>query len=263
MVPLLLKLEPKTLNNLGKLTISDWFWFITSGFIGSTAQLTLLFIGLNLTTTLDGSIINSTSPILIAIAGSLFLKEIVTRREMIGNLISFLGTLLIVIQPLFNGHTIFSGSITGNIFVLLGTAAWVVYVIMTKKQLNHKLSPFLLTTNMFVTGLICESLLLLFTSTPLEISTRIFSAPLSSHLSVLFMALFSGTLAYYLYQKAQKLIEVSEANIILYSSPLFTIPLSYFWLKEAITVPIIIGGLIIALGIIISETRSTRRHHLV
>lgn len=223
--------------------------------MGSAGQLGLLFWGLNLTTSLDGSVINATSPILVAIAGFLFLKEKITRREKIGLFIGFVGSLVIVIQPLFEGYSLFSGNVFGNLLVLTGTLAWVAYVVLTKQGLKHRLSPLLLTTNMFVVGFIVMSLIVIFRYQPSFIYFSLTSAPISAHAGVWYMAVLSGTLAYWLYQKAQKLIEASEANVILYLAPLFTFPVAYFWLNEPITPLLITGSLVIAVGVFISEFR--------
>ncbi|MFA6512551.1 MAG: DMT family transporter [Patescibacteria group bacterium] len=262
MIPVLLYLEPKSLHVLGHLSASSWFWLVVSGILGSTVQLTLLFWGLDLTTSVDGAVINAISPIFVAAAGFIFLKEHLTRNENIGLALATLGTGVIIFQPLLAGHTLFSGSFLGNLLVLLGTFAWVGYVILTKKQLNHRITPLFLTTNMFVVGFFVESILLFYTTTQQEFLKTIVNAPFSAHLSVLYMAIFSGAIAYYLYQKAQKIIEVSEANIILHLSPIFSIPLAHFWLGEPITIPFVIGSIIITVGVVFSELDRQRRKHV-
>ena len=72
-------------------------------------------------------------------------------------------------------------------------------------------------------------------------------------MGVWYMALISGSLAYYLYVKAQRSIEVSEAILFNYLQPVFSIPLALFWLGEKITPAFLLGALIIALGVIIAE----------
>ena len=209
-----------------------------------------------------GSVINATSPVFVAIAGIYFLKEKVTSRELLGLIVSFIGTLVIVIQPLLEGQKLFSGSVLGNFLVLAGTVSWVGYVVITKKQLKHKITPLVLTTNMFVVGFITMSIILFYLNTPSQITAYFQNASLTAHACVVYMAYISGALAYFLYQKAQKLIEVSEANIVLYLAPVFTIPLSYFWLGERITLPFAIGSLIIVAGVVLSEFRTARSHHV-
>jgi drug/metabolite transporter (DMT)-like permease len=73
------------------------------------------------------------------------------------------------------------------------------------------------------------------------------------------MALLSGSLAYFLYQKAQKTIEASEATLFSYLSPLFAIPLAVFWLKEEITIFYLLGAVIVAIGVIIAESKRRKK----
>ena len=61
--------------------------------LGSSINLGFLFYGYNYTTVLDASILSATTPVFVVIASALFLKERVTKKEKIGILIVFLGTL--------------------------------------------------------------------------------------------------------------------------------------------------------------------------
>jgi len=254
LLPILFIAEPDTWLHLSKLNSRDWAVLLASGVLGSTVQLGLLFWGLNLTSSLEASVIGAIPPILVAIGSVIFLKEKVSRFETIGLCIGFIGSILIVIQPLFDhGHLFSAGSMTGNILVFLGAVTWAAYVLITKQELRHRLSPLLLTTNMFFTGFVSISLIIITFYRPSVLYYLITTAPIHAHLSVIYMAFISGALAYFLYQKAQKVIPASRADIFLYLSPIFTAPLSYFWLGEPITLPLIIGSGIIAAGVVISQ----------
>jgi drug/metabolite transporter (DMT)-like permease len=74
------------------------------------------------------------------------------------------------------------------------------------------------------------------------------------------MAVFSGALAYFLYTKAQKTIEISEANLFTYLSPFFAAPLAFFWLHESVTPFLIVGSAVTASGILIAELKP--HHHI-
>ncbi len=255
LIPVLLLTEPDTWHTLSRLKPRDWFIFIGTGILGSTVQLGLLFWGLNYTTSLDAAVIGAIPPVLVAIGSVIFLKEKISRRGIIGLTVAFLGSIFIVIQPLFEGRSVVSGSLTGNFLVFLGTVSWAVYVIITKLELRHRLSPLLLTANMFFTGFISISFISVFYYSPSVVFRLLSAAPISAHASVVYMAFISGALAYWLYQKAQKVIAASRADIFLYLSPVFTAPLAYYFLDEPITLPLIIGSFIIAAGVIISQTR--------
>ena len=67
------------------------------------------------------------------------------------------------------------------------------------------------------------------------------------------MAFLSGIVGYALWIKGQKSIEVSEAGLFAYLTPIFGAPLAVWWLGEKITPIYIIGALIITLGVFIAE----------
>ncbi len=255
LIPVLLLTEPKSFRTLTQLSHSDWLILIVSGLLGTAGQLVLLFYGFSLTTAIDGTLLSSTSPILVAIAGATLLHERVTRREKIGMAIAFIGTLVVVSQTLFESGQLFSGTSLGNLLIMAGNLCWVANVVMGKKLLRHNLSPLLQTTMSFFLGLIAVTFILFLKSSPSQLISQLTTSNLSAHIGVLYMAILSGALAYYLYRKAQKSIEVSEADTFVYLQPLFGTPLAYFWLREPITLPFIIGAIIIAVGVILVEKK--------
>ncbi|MEJ2347677.1 MAG: DMT family transporter [Patescibacteria group bacterium] len=64
------------------------------GFLVSTVALGLLFLGLEKTTVLDMTLITAVGPLLIALAGVVFLKEHITSREKVGMALAFSGTIV-------------------------------------------------------------------------------------------------------------------------------------------------------------------------
>jgi drug/metabolite transporter (DMT)-like permease len=251
-LPILLIVQPRWPK-----TRREWLGVVIFGLFNSTVNLGLLFLGFDRTTALDGTLLSATSPILVVIAGAMFLKEEVTRRERIGLAIAFAGTVITVIQPLLEGKALALENVEGNLIIMLANLTWVVAVIVSKVVLKHKISPYFLASSSFVIGFFTMMPIVLFQYgfSLSEIAGIVGSSHLSSHLGVWYMALFSGLLAYTLYQKGQKIIEASEATLFGYLNPVFAAPLAVFWLGEQITVPFLIGAGVIATGVAISEWR--------
>lgn len=226
--------------------------------LGSTLSLGLLFYGSNLTTSLDASLIAATSPILAILAGMIFLKDRVTPREKLGVFITLLGTVVITAQAFFETGVNVTHSILGNLIIFLSNAAFAGYLILSKKALRLKVSPFTITFMMFFVGLITTIPLALTEVKPTEILPKLMTTSLSAHMAVVYMAIFSGVIAYILYQKAQKTIEASEASIFNYLPPIVTAPVAMLWLHEKLTTPYIIGSAIIAVGVILAEWKKRR-----
>ncbi len=228
------------------------------GFTTSTVALGLLFWGLEKTTALDMALITSTAPLLIAVAGAHWLKEHITKREKIGMSIAFLGTSITILEPLLeNGFK--SGQVSGNFLMLLYLLVNTVSAVLAKILLRKGVSAFTLTGVSFTGGFL--------TILPLSITfyglspmlIKIQDMTLPYHLGVIYMAIISGNLAYFLANKAQKTIEIGEAALFTYLNPLFALPLAIFWLKEKISLPFIFGAVFISIGVIIAEYKKPRK----
>ena len=235
---------PKDKKTLGELLLY--------GFLTSTVALGFLFFGLENTTVLDMSLITLANPLVITLAGAWFLAEHVTKRERIGMGIALLGTALTVIEPLIQngGVTI---RLSGNVLIVgyLIATAW--SAVLAKKLLRANVSPLTMANSSFIIGFL--SFLPFTLIRPLPAFSQI---PLPYHLGVAFMALLSGSLAYYLANKGQKTIEIGDASLFAYLYPLFSTPLAVLWLGEKITPIFILGGIIIALGVAIAEIKKKR-----
>jgi len=226
---------------------------ILYGFITSTASLALLFFGLEKTTVLDATLITLMNPLLITLAGVYLLKEHVTKREKVGMLIALIGTILTVIEPfLQNSHGLarFSGNIL--IFLSLFITAW--GAVLAKRLLRVGVNPLTLTNASFIIGFLTVIPFSLF-KYKIEDITKV---PFPYHLGIFYMAFLSGSLAYFLANKARKTIEIGEAAVFSYLYPIFAAPLAVVWLGEAITPIYLLGAVIITIGVVIAETKKKR-----
>ena len=214
----------------------DWTILIIYSVTATTLELGLLFLGFAHTSAIEATLIFSTTPILIALAGYYFLKEHITKKERVGMFVAFIGTIIVVFGPV-------SGNLIGNLFVLLANVAKIVEVILLKKLLRHNLSPLFLTMFSFFVGFLTITPIYFFSNhAPINLS-------INGLLGLTYMILFSGIIAYWLFLKGQKTIEVSEANMFTYLQPLITTPLAFFWLGESLSWNFLIGGAVVALGV--------------
>lgn len=227
------------------------------GFLTSTVSLGFLFFGLENTTVLDMSLITLANPLLVTIAGTYFLNEHVTKKEKLGISIALVGTLLTVVEPLIqNGHG--SIKLSGNVLLVgyLLASAW--SAVVAKEILRKEVSPFLMSNVSFIIGFLSFLPVLLFLRPKFDIWHLVYNISPAYHAGVFYMALVSGTLAYFLSNKAQKTIEVGKAAIFSYLYPIFSTPLAVFWLGEKVTSLFILGAIVVACGVAIAETKNFR-----
>ncbi len=128
---------------------------------------------------------------------------------------------------------------------------------MAKKLLQKGVNPLTMTNFSFMVGFITLLPFTLFLNQE-SLILNLASTPFPYHLGVIFMALISGNLAYFLANKAQKTIEIGEQALFSYLYPIFSFPLAVLWLKEKITPIFIVGAIIIAIGVFIAEIKKKR-----
>jgi len=249
LVPIMIGLKEKfPKNSKQNLTL------LILSLLGTTVNLGLLFVGLKFTTVLDQSFISETGPILTILASSFFLKDKITKSEKIGIVLTFLGTIIIIIQPLIGNGFLAYNNLYGNILILLSNISWVGYVIISKKQIREKVSPLTMTVSNFFVGFITLlPLAVLENHGAINLVSKISNIGLSTQLGVFYMAVISGALAYYLFQLGQKSIESSEAAVFSYLQPLFSTPLAILWLREKVSSSFVLGVIIIIIGIFIAQ----------
>jgi drug/metabolite transporter (DMT)-like permease len=234
-----------------------WFAITIYSFLSTTFSLGFLFLGLNTTTVLNITILSLAAPLIAQYAGVVFLHEKISKREKIGTGIAAIGTIITLLEPLLENGLAFGG-LTGNILVLTYLVGDIASVILLKKMLKEKIDPIMLTNVSFVIGLLTLlPITIVFLGIP-QFANMITTLPVEYHLGVLYMAIFSGTIAYALRAKAQKAIDVGEASLFAYITPLFSAPLALIFLKEEITPLFVIGGIIVAIGVVIAEWRKRR-----
>lgn len=231
---------------------SDFLLLILYGFLNSVVSLGMLFFGMQNTTVLDMSLITLVGPLIVSIAGVYYLNERVTHREKIGMAIAIVGTLITVLEPIYlNGGNAIKFS--GNLLVFGYVFNSMITTIIAKKLLRANVNPLTIVNTSFTIGFISFLSYSLFEN---KINVEaIVNTPLSFHLGVLYMAVISGTIGFYLSNKAQKTIEISEQSLFSYLAPIFSMPIAILWLGEKITPVFIVGAIIIALGVFIAEVK--------
>ncbi len=219
----------------------------------------LLFLGFAKTSSIEGTLISTVAPLLMLLAGWLFLRERVTNIEIIGISVAFFGTLLVVVEPLFaHGWSGNGSSTSGNILIFLSLVTETIGFLFAKKALREDTSPLMLANISFVIGFLVFLPLTLFLVGPGQLISAVTNAPWTAHLGVWYMALLSGSLAYTLKNLAIKTIEVSEATVFSYLFPVWAAPLSIWWLHEQVSPVFLIGAVIIATGVMIAEIKASR-----
>lgn len=224
------------------------------GYLATTVNLGLIFVGFERTTSLDGTLLGVVSPLFIVALGVLFLKEQINSHAKWGLGIAFLGSIITVIQPLFEGHAFPLQNVLGNILILIAAVDWALFTFLSKKSFNH-FSPTLFTLHSSIVGLLSFAPMAYFEhGNSLPPIDFIFSSPLI-FFGVFYMSIISFLVAFFLYEYGMSKINISEGSIFTYLHPIFALPVAYLWLHETITVPFVVGAVLIAVGVVFAEKK--------
>ena len=226
------------------------------GFLGYTLALSLLFLGLKNSTVLDLSLIGTVSPLVILFGGFYFFKDKITNKEKLGTLLALSGTLITVLVPAIRQNEL---KLTGNLLLFGFLFADAGAMLATKYLLKRKVPAIVLSNIGLITAGVSFLIIMSLTEGLSELIYIIFLLPLKYHLGVWYMAVLSGTVAYFCMIRGTKEIEVSEAGLFYYLQPIFTIPAAVLWLGEPITPTFILGAIFISIGVFIAEYRRSRR----
>ena len=229
---------------------------IIIGILGSVLPLILVFYGFKLTSSIEGTLIASISPLLVAIGAALFLKERLHRNEVTGIALAIAGTALVATDPFFQSGLKGDNRMLGNILIFFYALSWAWSVILVKQWKDEHIKPFHITATSFVVCLVAFSVIVFLQKGTLP--TVDFSN-FNILGGLLYMSLFSSIVAYTLYYIALEKVHAAQADIFNYLQPVFAIPLSIIWLNEKITNFIIVGVILIVSGVIVAEYHARKR----
>ncbi|HMC56640.1 MAG TPA: EamA family transporter, partial [Gemmatimonadaceae bacterium] len=115
-------------------TRRDAWVLFALGMLGNGVYQLFFIEGVARTRAGEAALVVGASPAMIAMFGRLFGIERVTRRGIVGIVLSMLGVGLIVLGRATSGGSAQGGSLTGDLLVLAGAGCWAIYTV--------RLSPF-------------------------------------------------------------------------------------------------------------------------
>ncbi len=252
----LILMKPKIPNN------KKAYFYLFSYSIFTMIALTMLFMGLDQSRVLDLVVVDVLGPLVTALAGAIFLKERITRREKTGLAIAFSGTLIAIAIPYLINKGFeasrFSGNIMLILFMILDTGSY----ILAKEAVRNKIGPATLVNVTFIILFLFFVPLNYFIKGGEFFLHESLNLSVYGHLGVAYMAILSGTVAYTLWAAGQKTIEVSEASLFRYLYPTFSAPLAVIWLREEINGYFLVGAVLILIGVILAEYKKHKKQSI-
>ena len=220
-----------------------WFHLTLIGLSAYTVGNGALFWGLKYLPATTTSFLMGISPLLILFGGVIFLKEVPSRLQVVGLMISLVGNAVFFSSGLQPGEPL------GIAIVAFGLLGFTAFGILGRGLARDKR-----TNTIHLTGIplgIGGGLLLLI-AVPLE-GWPIFNQKVL--LIILWLAIINTAVAYILYNHALKTITALEMNVFLNLSPLGTAALAWFLLGESLSFKELFGVAIVIIGVTLVQVR--------
>lgn len=235
-------------KHIAKIPLHKWKYIALTSLFGTFLPVYLFAIALSKIDGSISSILNSLTPLNTLIAGILFFKMDVQRRQIFGVIIGFVGCVLLV---LFGDGENTTENYYYALLIVLASIFYGINVNLIKKYLSD-LKPLTISTGNFLIMLV-PTLIVLFFSGFFEIAHEpkvITSLGFIAILGIVGTG-FSNILFF-------KLIQISSpvfASSVTYLIPVVAIMLGYFIMNETLSVLQGIGAFVVLLGVYFSSRK--------
>ncbi|MER2107831.1 MAG: DMT family transporter [Solibacillus sp.] len=215
---------------------------------------TLVYIGVYYTTSINASLMNSSTPIIIYILSFIFLKERLSSYQIFGTLLSLVGVLFIISGGSLT--TLFAFSFNkGDLIVLFAVFCWAIYSLLIKQYAGRLpgYSTFLST--------IAIGAVMLIPFTVYELATTDISIHWSASTfgAILYVGIIASIIAFLSWNAGVVALGANRASIYLNFIPVFAAIFAILFLGEQLQLAQLIGGAAVVSGVILSSYKGRKK----
>ncbi len=223
------------------------------GIVGSGFSLGAQFVGTHLASAINGAVVTSASPAFTLLFAWLILREPLSLTKIGAVALATVGVLAVLDLSKFNTN---SAAFAGNVALIFAALTWGLYSALVR--LVSKSYPTLTISFYALAG----GLIIAIPASAVELASQPLNPITTSTLlvntilGVLYLGVVSSALSLLLWNRAFTLVEASVASLFFFAQPLVGVILAVLILNEPLTLSLIIGGLLIVSGLILSIARS-------
>ena len=229
---------------------ANWPAVIVMAITGVACFNTLVYIGVYYTTSINASLMNSSTPIIIYILSFIFLKERLSKFQLIGTALSLAGVAFILSKGSLETLLSFSFN-KGDLIVLIAVFCWGVYSLLVKQYAGRLpgYSTFLVTIALGVMMLLPFTIYELMTT-----SVEIVWSP-STIGAILYVGIIASIVAFLSWNNGVVALGANKASIYLNFIPLFATIFAVLFLDEDLLLAQLIGGLAVICGVLLANKK--------
>ncbi|HSH01981.1 MAG TPA: DMT family transporter [Anaerolineae bacterium] len=230
-------------DELRRLEGADWRLAMVAGFFLSVHFVSWI-ASLGYTSVASSTVLVTTTPLWVGLASPFFLGEKVSKPLMLGILAAMVGSVIISLEALGEG-SMGSNPLLGNGLALLGAVSAAIYF-MIGRRIRPRLSLLSYTTVVYGASALFLLLYLLMQGHSL------FGYSVNTYIFIVLMALFPQLLGHSSFNWALGFLPAAYVIVPIVSEPIGSSFLAWIFFQEVPTWPIIVGGVFILGGILLS-----------
>ena len=215
-------------------------------------SLSTQFVGTDLTTAAQGSLVTVLTPVFTVGLGLVALEESFGRRKAAGAALALAGTAL-VLAGQYDLSSLRSGAALGPGMLVVAAATFAGYTAFGKRlirdysALEAATYATTLAVPLFALGAVAEYLWWDATVTTVSWTPALVAA-------VVYLGVVSTALAWYLWYKGMERADASATAVAFFAQPVVGVALGALLLDEAVGLPFLAGGVVMAAGVYLVST---------
>jgi drug/metabolite transporter (DMT)-like permease len=230
------------------LMLQHWKWVLPMGAIASAIFQSMVYLGLQSTTALNGALIIALVPVVVVIIAALILGDRIRSRQGLGILVSFAGALVVIVRGELSVLRTLSFN-PGDLWILAAVPVWSLYTVLLKRWPPglHRMS--------FLAAIALIGVVFQFPLYAWELATgqHMLVTP-ESIASIAYTALFASFLAFVFYNTAMDRTTPAVAGLFHHLLPAFTAVLGMVFLGERMGWYHALGVALIVLGLYLTTS---------
>jgi drug/metabolite transporter (DMT)-like permease len=228
-----------------RLHARQWLFLLWVALFGITLNQLFFIGGLSRTSVAHAGLIVALGPVMVLVLSCLMRLEALTALKFAGMVISFAGVGFLTMGEARQGS---SASLSGDLILIAGSAVFAYYTVMVK-ELADRYDALTLNMLIFVMGAV---MMMPFAGRAI-LQIRWTIVPPMAWWGMAFMVFFGSVAAYLIYAFALTELTAARVAAFAYLQPVIATALGIWLLGESLTRREVIGGVLILLGVYLSE----------
>jgi drug/metabolite transporter (DMT)-like permease len=228
-----------------RLSGREWWYLGITALFGISLNQIFFIGGIGRTSAAHAGLIVALGPVMVLMMSCVMRLEALTVLKSVGAAISLAGVVELTTGKAQPGS---AATLSGDVIMLLGTAVFSYYTILLKK-IARRYDGLSLNTIIFAMGV----LLMLPVTGRDVVSTRWTALPAEAWWGIAFMVTLGSVVAYSIYAFALTELSASRVAAFNYLQPVIAAALGVWLLGEVLTAHVVVGGMLILLGVYLTE----------